>query len=183
MNMQTGPAPGQTLERWLLWTGVIEIANTGIFSLLWWVLNRAIPGSNDVLSLAGLMMCNLVLLVGGGYWLLKRGGFFVRTPAPLRLRLLRAAYVLTGLALLVFPALVIARLVAGVPVEWGDALLGAAFWLFGAGEFVHYFVFKINMRRYERRASAQHRRRVPARLRRELHRAAAQARSEARAAE
>lgn len=181
MNMQTGPAPGQSLERWLLWTGVIELANIGVFSFLWWTANRAIPGTSDVLSLTGLMTCNLVLLEGGVYWLLKRGGFFIRTPARLRLRLLQAAYVLTALALLVFPALLIARLVAGVPVEWGDAALGAAFWLFGVGEFVHYFVFKINMRRYERRMSARHKRRIPARLRRELQRAAAQAQSEARA--
>lgn len=172
MNMQTGPAPGQSVERWLLWTGLIEIANIGVFSLLWVSLNRIIPGESDLLSLVGLVTTHLVLLEGGVYWLLKRARFFERTAAPVRLRLLQAAYALTGLALLVYPALLLGRLLAGLPVEWGDALLGAGFWLFAAGEFVHYFVVKINMRPDERRRG----RPVPARLRRELARAARQAR-------
>jgi len=92
-------------------------------------------------------------------------------PRP-RLRLLQAVYALTGLSLLVYPALLAIRLLSGLPVERGDALLGAGLWLFGVGEFVHYFIVKINMRPDERRRG----RPVPARLRRELERAIRQVR-------
>jgi len=67
MNMQTGPAPGQSIERWLLLTGLLEIANVGIFAMLWLTLNRIIPGASDVLSLAGLFTTGLLLFVGGLY--------------------------------------------------------------------------------------------------------------------
>jgi len=172
MNMQTGPAPGQSIERWLLLTGLLEIANVGIFAMLWLTLNRIIPGESDVLSLAGLLTTDLLLFVGGLYWLLKRARFFERMAPRPRLRLLQAVYALTGLSLLVYPALLAIRLLAGLPVERGDALLGAGLWLFGVGEFVHYFIVKINMRPDERRRG----RPVPARLRRELERAIRQVR-------
>ena len=44
-------------------------------------------------------------------------------------------------------------------------------YIFGLGEFVHYFVWKINMRGSERRRQRQSTRRIPARFRRELIRA------------
>lgn len=70
------------------------------------------------------MTVNLLLVEGGLYWLLKRGNFFTRTPSHLRLRLLQAGYLLTGLALLIFPALLIARLLGASSVEWGTRRRG-----------------------------------------------------------
>lgn len=171
MNMQTGPAPKQSLDNWLIWTGVIEIINIPIFSFLWWSLNLMLPGDEDVLSLAGLATLGVILLEGGLYWLLVRARFFQRTPARFRLFLLQGVYLANILLLLVFPAILILRLLAGQPVEVGDFLLGAGYYLFGFGEFLHYFIFKINMRPYELRLALQKRQFVPARLMRELRRA------------
>ena len=53
---------------------------------------------------------------------------------------------------------------------------GLSLFLFACGEFVHYFLFKINMRPREWRAARARGRPVPARFRRELRRAEAAAR-------
>jgi hypothetical protein len=170
MNMQTGPAPRQSLDAWLRWTGIVEIANVGVFSFLWWILNGLLPGTQDILSILGLLTLDLILLEGGIYWLLVRARYFQKTSAPARYRMLRAVYVMNVLALLVFPAGLLRALQPG-GVEFVDLLFGAGFYLFGLGEFLHYFAFKINMRPYEWRDALQNRRFVPARLLRELRRA------------
>ena len=54
----------------------------------------------------------------------------------------------------------------------GDLLLGGVLYLFAVGEFVQYFLYKINPRPREGRAMWQRGRMPPARLRRELRRAA-----------
>ncbi len=171
MNMQTGPAPKQSLDQWLVWTGIIEIANIPIFSFLCWQVNRLIPGERDTLSILGLVTLNLILLEGGIYWLLAHARFFQKTPARARLHLLQAVYLVNILLLLLFPALVLWQTILGPQAELPDVLLGAGFYLFGFGEFLHYFVFKINMRPYERQNAVRRGQMVPARILRELRRA------------
>ncbi len=170
MDMQTGPAPKQSMDNWLLWTGSLEIFNVLVFTFLWWTLNTIIPSTQDLLSLLGLLTLNLVLLEGGLYWLLARARFFKKTPARVRLPLLQGVYAANVLALLVFPVAALLR--AGPTFDWGDFWLGAGFYLFGFGEFLHYFIFKINMRPNERERTGSIF--VPARLLRELRRARAE---------
>ena len=57
-------------------------------------------------------------------------------------------------------------------------LLGAGFYLFGLGEFLHYFVFKINMRSYERNIAVRSGQLIPARILRELRRAQSEIQSQ-----
>lgn len=177
MDMQTGPAPKQSLDQWLLWTGILEIINIAVFSFLWGTVNWLLPGERDTFSVLGLVTLNLVLLEGGIYWLLARARFFQKTPARARLRLLQALYPVNILLLLLFPGLLLFRAVLGLPVEVPDVLLGAGFYLFGLGEFLHYFVFKINMRSYERKMAARSGQLIPARVLRELRRAQSETQS------
>lgn len=171
MKMQTGPAPKQSLDQWLLWTGVLEIVNIPIFSFLWWTLNRIIPGDEDLLSLLGLLTTALILLEGGIYWLMVRARWFQRTPAVQRFRVLRTVYGFNIILLLIFLIAALIRALQPEPVDRADLLLGAGFYLFGLGEFVHYFVIKINMRPYEWSFALKNRQVIPARIRRELQRA------------
>lgn len=169
--MQTGPAPKQAMDQWLLWTGVLEIANIAIFGFLWSILTRRITGEARIFSILGFITLSAILLEGGAYWLLVRARFFQRAPEKLRLRLLQGLYGFNILFLLAFPVMLIVRAAAGLPIEGADLLLGGAYYLFALGEFVHYFVFKINMRPYQWKRALQTGRFVPARLLRELHRA------------
>jgi hypothetical protein len=89
---------------------------------------------------------------------------------------LRALYLGTGLLLLIFPLAVVAGFAFASPAP-GGLLFGGALYLFAVGEFVHYFLFKINMRPREWRESWRQGRLPPARLRRELHRATNAARA------
>lgn len=176
MNMQTGPAPKQSMRSWLLWTGVLELVNVVILFFVWLTFNRVLPGTQDLLSILGLLVTLIILIEGGVYWLLARGRFFQRTPAASRLRLLRVLYGFNLLLLVGYPAALVIKLLTGSPVEWADALLGGAFYLFGFGEFLHYFAFKINMRPYEFKQVMRTGKTIPARMLRELRRAEQEAR-------
>ncbi len=179
MQMQTGPAANQSMDRWLLWTGVMEIGNAALFTLLMWYLAYSNPGLVGYFSLAGLATLNALLVQGGLYWLLKRSRFFEASPAPRILRLLRGLYVLNVLLLLVFPASILAAVATGAPVlALYDALIGLGCYLFGVGEFLHYFVFKINARPRELKRLLRERRPMPARLLRELRQAGLRAERE-----
>lgn len=169
--MQTGPAPKQSLDTWLVWTGILEFVSAILFVLVWWTANLAIPGGSELFSILGIVALTVVLLQGGAYWLLVRARFFQKTPARVRLRLLRAQYGLSIALLLAFPGLLLWRIVFRLPVDLPDTLLGAGFYLFGLGEFLHYFVFKINMRPYELKNALRGGQLVPARILRELRRA------------
>jgi len=48
--------------------------------------------------------------------------------------------------LLVFPLALLGAFVGGRSPQLGDVILGTALYLFGLGEFTHYFVWKRNMR-------------------------------------
>jgi hypothetical protein len=156
---------------WLLRTAIVEIVNIGLFSYVWWIMNRILPGKVDILSVLGLFTLNVFLLQGGLYWLLARTRFFHKTPAQSRFFFLRGLYWFNIFLILVFPSGAVICALIGNATELPDFLLGAAFYLFGVIEFLHYFVFKINMRRYEREYWRRTHRFVPARLLRELHRA------------
>jgi hypothetical protein len=171
MNMQTGPAPKQSLDQWLLWTGIIEIANIAIFSFLGWDINRLLPGNEDILSILGLLTLNILLLEGGIYWLFVRARFFQKTSTVFRFHLLQAVYTFNILLLLVFPGGLWFCIARQSVIELSDLLLGTGFFIFGFGEFLHYFIFKINMRPSEWKYAVQNRQFVPARLLRELRRA------------
>ncbi len=177
MRMTTGPKPGQGMRSWLAWTGGVELANTLIFSALLWSITLDRPGPWP-LSLLGLATLDLLLLQGGLYWLLKGRGAARRWPAERRLRLLRLLYAANALLLLLFPLAILLRLtVVPRPIRLPDLLLGLGYYLFAFAEFVHYFIFKINMRPRELRSAWSRRRLVRARLWRELRRAEAEARS------
>ncbi len=171
MNMQTGPAPKQSMDNWLLITGIVEIANIAVFGFLCWTLSNLFGTTEKTFTIIGFLTLAVMLLEGGMYWLLVRGRFFRKSPAKLRLRLLQGVYGINILLMLVFPVLLLIRAASGYPIQLADVLLGGGFYLFGVGEFLHYFVFKINMRPYEWRNAMQTGKFVPARVRRELHRA------------
>lgn len=171
MDMQTGPAPRQSMRSWLLWTGVLELINVVLFFFVWLTVNWALPGTQDLLSILGMLVVVIILIEGGVYWLLARGRFFQRAPAKTRVRLLRGLYAFNILLVLAYPVALIITIVSGAPIDWADVLLGGAFYLFGVGEFLHYFVFKINMRPYELRQVIRTGKTIPARILRELQRA------------
>lgn len=171
MNMQTGPAPKQTMRSWLLWTGIMELINVALMYFVWLTFNWALPGTQDLLSILGMLVTVVILTEGGVYWLMARAGFFRHASARVRLRLLQVLYGLNILLLVGYPVALVVKLITSSPVEWADALLGGAFYVFGLGEFLHYFVFKINMRLYEFKQVVRTGRGIPARLRRELCRA------------
>jgi hypothetical protein len=158
------------MRNWLLWTGIVEIANIGIFTFFWWRISLKIPGNCDLISILGLLTLNVILLEGGIYWLLARTHFFRKTSARIRYFVLITLYGLNSILLLVFPVGLVVLGLIGSLIALPDLLFGAALYLFGIGEFIHYFVYKINMRRYEREYSRRKHRFVPARLLRELRR-------------
>ncbi len=170
MQMQTGPARDQSMRGWLVWTGVLEWANVVGFGVVFW---RFGEGSSGVgrFAVLGLATLEVVLFEGGAYWLVKRRAGGLRGSAARRLRLFRALYAGNVFLLLVFPVALLAAVVSGRGPGGTDALLGAALYLLGLGEFVHYFVWKINMRPAEFRRAWRARRPVPARLWREYRRA------------
>lgn len=93
-------------------------------------------------------------------------------PASRIVRLLRGLYVLDALLLLVFPSSVLAAIATGAPaLALYDVLIGLGCYLFGAGEFLHYFVFKINARPRELKRSLRQGRPTPAHLLKELRQA------------
>jgi hypothetical protein len=177
VQMQTGPRPRQRMHSWLSWTGSVEIANILIFSWLLWLVISGRPGPWPF-GLLGLATLDLLLFQGGLYWLSKRRITASRWPPLFRLRFLRLLYAANTLLLLIFPlAILLGLTVFPTYVRSLDLLLGLGYYLFGVGEFVHYFLFKINMRPRELRLAWSRRRLVRARLWRELTRAEAQAQS------
>lgn len=172
MQMQTGPGPDQPMRTWLAWTGGIEIINIAIFGIVLWRLERAMPGLVGPLSLIGFGTLSVLLLEGGLYWLVKRARPLPHVSSAWQLRLLQFLYVANGIVMLIFPLALLSTLVRGVPpLAIGDALIGSGWYLFGLGEFIHYFFWKINMRGSERQRQRTSARRIPARFRRELVRA------------
>lgn len=172
MRMQTGPAANQSMKSWLVWTGCLELFNAGLFSFLMWYLAYLNPGGVGYFSVVGLATLNALLVQGGLYWLLKWSRFFEASPAFRVLRLLRGLYVLNVLLLLVFPASILAAIAAEAPtLTLYDVLIGLGCYLFGMGEFLHYFVFKINARPRELKRLLREKRPAPARLLRELRQA------------
>jgi hypothetical protein len=170
----TGPAPGQRMRAWLAWTGAGELASIVVFSVLAWRFTQGRVMAWPF-TLFGLVLLDLVLIQGAAYWLVKRQRAGRGWPARSRLALIRALYAANVLALASFPlAVVVAFALAPWWVRVPDVLAGMALFLFACGEFMHYFLFKINMRPREWRAARRHGRPIPARFFRELRRAEAQ---------
>jgi hypothetical protein len=175
----TGPKPKQSMQNWLIWTGIGELTNVGVFFFVWYSFNHVLPGATDILSILGLITLEFILLIGGLYWLLVRIRFFQTAPILTRLCLLKGLYGIAIFLMLIFPIGVIIcslideniKLPFSTAMERSDFMLGLFFYVFGVGEFLHYFIFKINMRRYERENSRRTHRFIPARLLRELRRA------------
>jgi hypothetical protein len=88
------------------------------------------------------------------------------------LRWLRGLYLGNSLLMAIFPMGVLISIVSNViGLRLSDLLIGLGLYVFGLVEFVHYFVFKINMRPGEFRLALRRKRPVPARLLREYKRA------------
>ncbi|MBN1430993.1 MAG: hypothetical protein JXB07_21670 [Anaerolineae bacterium] len=170
MSMQTGPAANQTMSNWLAWTGCLELVNIILYLGLLLLLNMLLPNTIADLSIIGALTMSIILLQGGLYWLLKRTQFLTSLSAMTRLRAIRCLYVLNVLLMGLFPAVVTIRLLFGHLPGLGDSLIGIGYYLFGLGEFVHYFWFKINMRPSEMKRM-RHRQLIPARFLREYRRA------------
>jgi hypothetical protein len=161
------------MNSWLVSTGLVEIANIVIFALLAKILvaERSEP---SYLTWVGVATLGVLLFEGGLYWIVKRWRFGHGLAARIRLRLLRALYAANALVLLVFPLVTAIGLLGPMIVSLPDLLLGFAYYLFACGEFVHYFLVKINMRPAEWRHARDKGRCVQARFRRELARASAE---------
>ena len=168
-EMQTGPARNQSMQSWLLWTGILELFNIPLYAFFLYLLGRIYP-LTELAWLGGAALF-VILLEGGIYWLLCLKAFFRRTPAQLRLNLLNGLYLFNSLLMVGFPLLLVIRLASGTAVHPADVLIGGAYYLFGLGEYLHYFFFKINMRPAEMREAIRTRQLVPARIWRERERA------------
>jgi hypothetical protein len=167
--MQTGPALHQSMDRWLLWTGGAEILNVGIFLFLFRQLGHAFPPLTGPMAMIGFATLSIILVEGGLYWWGKRLRLSHHLSTHLQRSLLKAMYVTNGILLLVFPAVLVGSLVTDtVSFHVGDIIFGLVWYLFGVGEFIHYFIWKINMRSAERTQQRKTGRRIPARFRREL---------------
>ncbi|MGS2640149.1 hypothetical protein [Streptosporangium sp. G12] len=167
------------MTRWLLETGLLELFNVGLFSWLYLHPVRWLwDGDNRPYALVGLLTLNVVLVEGGCYWLAK---FWLlsrrrtsRGDPRARLCGLQALYAFNVALLLVFPVVVVVGIATrGIGTSPTGLLLGAGLYGFAVGEFVHYFLWKINMRSGERARARRGSRRIPARFLRELRRARA----------
>src|SRR5688572_29350996 len=126
-----GPKPGQNINSWLIFTGVVEIFCAGMFTWILWGWKQQSWGREiGALSAVGLATLNAVLAQGGGYWLWIRNGAFDRRPASQRLRLLRALYVFNATLLAAVPLGWLALLLFSGPPSRMDAIVGAGFYLF-----------------------------------------------------
>ncbi len=171
MNMQTGPARNQTMAQWLVWTGALELINIVLLGVVFARMTVEVPMIGGTLATVGYATLAIILLEGGLYWWFKRWDWADRWTPQQRLALLVALYRVNYVVLLVFPALLLVSWTTNVvPFTPGAAIFGTLWYLFGLGEFIHYFVWKINMRSTERRRQRATRRRIPARFRRELDR-------------
>ncbi|MEU8200073.1 hypothetical protein [Streptosporangium sp. NPDC049046] len=167
------------MTRWLLETGLLELVSLGLF--LWMYLypgQRLWAGDGWPYAPAGMLTLGVVLVEGGVYWLVKfwlLSGRRTRRGSPeIRLRGLQALYVFNVVLLLVFPVVLsVGIVVRGVGKDLPGLLLGVGLYVFAVGEFVHYFLWKINMRSAERASARRGSRRIPARFLRELRRARA----------
>ena len=179
---QTGPRHGQSMSRWALETGLVELFCVALFSWLFASVARPLwSGDTWPYALLGLLTLDVVLVQGGCYWLAAYRRLHTprsrrRLSPALSLRGLQAMYAANVALLMVFPLL----LAVGVATRWVETdlpglIFGVALYLFAVGEFVHYFLWKINMRADERAAGRRRSRRVPARFRRELRQARAAA--------
>jgi hypothetical protein len=160
------------MSSWLVWTGLLEWCNIFLFGGLLWLLARRNGGLVGPATLVSYLTAALILLQGGGYWLAKRWCF---GPTPPGLTTLRLLYGANLLLLLVFPATLLVLFASRQHPATGDLLLGSAIYLFAVGEFLHYFIWKINMRGRELRRALRTGHLPPARFRREYARAKAQA--------
>jgi hypothetical protein len=185
-KMITGPAPGQSMKNWLAWTGGLEIYNAVQFSVIYVILGYFHFHHFGPVSLTGSIMTALILAQGGWYWLAKRSDWFDVTPAARREKILRGLYFLDYILAASLPVVILITLgrLLLVPDEFawpvtfsgwtgaiGEWLVGGVYYLFGVGEFLHYFVFKINMRPDELRRMQKTGKLIPARFLRELRRA------------
>lgn len=176
MQMQTGPAPRQRMASWLAWTGLLEWFNVALAGWFLWYLSGRYPGFIGPFAVLGYLTLALFLIEGGGYWLVKRrrGALLA---ARARLWLLRMLYGVNLVLLLVFPLALLGVFATGRPPGVGDAIFGLALYLFGFGEFIHYFVRKINMRSREWRRFLRTGQPIAARFRREYTRTQREAQS------
>lgn len=78
--------------------------------------------------------------------------------------LLRALYSVNLALLLIFPLVLLGAFIIGRSLRLGDAIFGLGLYLFGLGEFIHYFVWKINMRPGEWRRFIRAAQPIPARF-------------------
>ena len=176
---QTGPRTGQRMTRWLLATGLLELLNVVLFSWLYlYPVRRLWAGGSWPYALVGLLTLNVILIEGGCYWLGKFWLLSKRRTArgnpKARLRGLQALYASNVALLLAFPiVLSVGIATRGIGTGLTSLLLGVGLYGFAVGEFVHYFLWKINMRSEERALAHRGSRRIPARFLRELRRARA----------
>jgi glycosyltransferase involved in cell wall biosynthesis len=168
--MQTGPAPRQPMRSWLIWTGLLEWFNVALFAgILWW-WSRHTGRTVGPFVMLGFLTLAAILIQGGGYWLVK-WWWGNRLAARMRLALLRGLYRGDLALLLIFPLALFGAFAIGRSPSLGDAIFGVGLYLFGFGEFIHYFVWKINMRPREWRRFLCTGQPIPARFRREYERA------------
>ncbi len=113
----------------------------------------------------------VILLQGSLYWLMKRPHGIKLFTAPRRLRFIEGLYAINIILLLVFPVFSLTALTINYPpIRLSDWVIGFCCYLFASGEFLHYFVFKINMSRSEQKRVLSNRQPATARLLRELRR-------------
>jgi len=140
-----------------------------------WYLSGRYEGLVGPFVVLGYLTLALFLIEGGGYWLVKR-----RRGAALGARellwLLRALYSANLALLLVFPLVLLGAFIIGRSLRLGDAIFGLGLYFFGLGEFIHYFVWKINMRPGEWRRFIRAGQPIPTRFQREYTRARREAR-------
>lgn len=160
------------LRRKLLSNGIGELVNVLLFfALFFWLRSTYGSALFGNFTILGLLTLDIVLLLGGLYWLGKRWHLWRPLPLSTWMRLLQAIYLLMSVLMLPFPIFLIIALLQHHIGTQGDLILGICLYLFAGGEFIHYFFFKITMSARERQLVFRQRRLLPARLWREKQRA------------
>jgi len=129
--MQTGPRRNQSMNSWLVITGVIELVCVFLFSFLVWRLNNYFGNGIGFLSLIGIITLNVILVQGGFYWLLKKYKTISLAPSQ-QLRFIQGLYIFNVLLLSVFPIAFLLWLFSPkFSTTSADMLIGLCCYLFG----------------------------------------------------
>lgn len=158
------------MSSWLFGAFVKELICAAGVSFMFFIFSHQDPVF--YFSLIGLGTLGVLLLQGSLYWLFKGlNSKCVKLPT-MSLSFLKGLYAFDTALLLVFPVITLGAVFTQIhAIRFLDFVIGLASYLFAVGEFINYFIFKVNMSRSEQRRMLESKRAVRARLFKEHRRA------------